>query len=871
MSKTIVTPLLPNLGGLQAEDQLPDQVATIQRESYLSSAANPLPSIKTDKNEEKKVDSFQEDDSDSFKRVFDGSLLKGKNVKIADKISKIEDKLIFTSESVQINLETTNSTLISSPASSLNTTVLAMHREAALCEFAPSSITTTEVIEPLASEVVTPDSPSSETKDLAEIVSVIEFSLEEPTKPESRSIQPEPTTINPDYEAPSIITKEPTNSSRLSQAVADKNSTNSLIRDCWMPPIFEVIELLPSDSNLVVTQVTTVDSAQAGQIISLSWTVQNQGLEATNSNAWQDEIYFSVDKILGNEDDVYLSSLYYPSFGLAINDSYTATQDIYLSNYALGDGYLLIKIDAYNNQLETDETDNTQAIAFTITAPQDNLVATEFIAPETAQAGQKITLSWTVQNQGQEATTVNYWYDAIYFSLDNVLGNEDDVYLATIYQDRSSLLEVNSSYTATEDIYLSNYALGNGYLLIKTDADNNQLETDETDNTQAIAFNINAPQDNLVVTHFMAPETAQVGQNITLSWTVQNQGQEATTANYWYDEVYFSLDNVLGNEDDVYLTSVYQDQSSVLAANDSYTTTQEIYLPNYVVGNGYLLVKTDAYNHQLETSGTDNSQAIAFNVRVPEINLAITNFTAPETAQGSQEITLSWTAQNLGSEVTTLDYWYDRLYFSTDQILDQNDYYYLADTAFDNKKMTLMEGNSIASEGENLIRLPDDFNPPWGDSVLADVYVPEFAKLSLGANESYTITLTIALPDFVGEGYLFVETDSYNYQLETNESDNTQFWAITIGDALIAPINDAKAPVEVEKDPLIGPLYLPNPILEEFPGITDTISILPLPDLTIEDGTYLMPYSGGLIHPISHDSELIPTLFTNSVEGNGIG
>ena len=896
MSKTIVTPLLPDLGGLQAEDQLQDQVATIQRESYPSSAANPSPSTETNKNEEEKGDSFQKDKSDTFKRASDDSLLSEKNIQIADTTSKVEDNSIKSSEYDQIDLEKTNLTFISSPNSSLNptalveiapnsiaplnATVLAAYSEVDLYEIAPNSVATTEVSDPFASDAVTPDSPPSETKDSAEIASVIGVVFpEDSTEPEPSPIQPEPTTISSDYETPSVITKEPTNSSRLNQAVADKNSTNSLIRGCWMPifdwmPIFAVIEPLPSDSNLVVTQATTVDSAQAGQFISLSWTVQNQGRSATNSNGWQDEIYFSIDKIFGNEDDVYLSSFYYSSFGLAIDDSYTVTQDIYLSNAALGDGYLLIKTDAYNNQLETDETDNIQAIAFNITAPQDNLVVTEFIAPETAKAGQKVTLSWTVQNQGQEATTVNYWYDTIYFSLDNVLGNEDDVYLATVYQDRSSLLEVNGSYTATEDIYLSNYALGNGYLLNQTDAYNNQLETDETDNVQVIVFNITAPQDNLVVTNLIAPETAQAGQSITVSWTVQNQGQEATTANYWFDEVYFSLDDVLGNEDDVYLTSVYQDQSSVLAADSGYTTTQEIYLPNYAVGNGYLFVKTDAYNNQLETSGTDNTQKISFNVTVPETNLVVTDFTAPETAQAGQEITLSWTVENLGSEATTLDYWYDRLYFSTDQILDQNDYYYLADTAFDRKKMTLMEGNSIASEGENLIRLPNDFNRPWGDSFLADVYVPEFAKLSLGANESYTITLSIVLPDFVGEGYLFVETDSYNYQLETNESDNTQVLAITIGDALTAPINDAKPPVKIEEDPLIGLPYIPDPTLETFPKITDDNGIIPLSDVTIEDGILmicsgLMTCSGGLTPPINNDSELVPTLF--AIDGNGIG
>ena len=870
MSKMIVTSLLSDLGSLETDDQLLDQVATSQRESYPNSGANPSPAIKTDKSEQEKVEAFQENESDNLKRASDDSLLKEKVVKNADKIWKNQENLIFSSETRQFNSETTDSTLIFPPITPLNTTILEAHREADLYEITPDSITTINVIEPLTTETFTPDSPPSAMEDSVEIVSVIEVSSADPTEPEPNSMPPQPTTIKPDYEVPSVITKEPTNSSPLSrQVVADKNSASSLIRGCWMP-IFEVIEPLPSNSNLVVTQATTVDSAQAGQIISLSWTVQNQGLETTNSNAWQDEIYFSIDKILGNEDDVYLSSFYYPSFGLAINDSYTATQDVYLSNFALGDGYLLIKTDAYNNQLETDETDNIQAIAINITAPQDNLVITEGITPETAQAGQKITLSWTVQNQGQEATTVNYWYDAIYFSLDDILGNEDDVYLATIYQDRSSGLEVNGSYTVTEDIYLSNYALGNGYLLIQTDAYNNQLETDETDNVQAIAFNITAPQDNLVVTHFTAPETAQTGQSITLSWTVQNQGQDATTANYWFDEVYFSLDNILGNEDDVYLTSVYQDQSSVLAANDSYTTTQEIYLPNYVVGNGYLLVKTDAYNNQLETSGTDNTQAIAFNVTVPETNLVITDFTAPKTAQAGQEITLSWTVQNLGSEATTLDYWYDRLYFSTDQILDQNDYYYLANTGFDSKKVAMIEGNSVASEGENLMALPNGFYHPWGDSILADIYVPEFAKLSLGVSESYTITLTIVLPDFVGEGYLFVETDSYNYQLETNESDNAQFLAITINDALTAPINDGQPAVEVEKDPLIGLPYIPDPILEEIGVTTDNVCTLPLPDLTMEYGTSLMTYSGGLTPPINNDSEVISTLFTTSIDGSGI-
>ncbi|MFM7575568.1 MAG: CARDB domain-containing protein, partial [Microcystaceae cyanobacterium] len=160
--------------------------------------------------------------------------------------------------------------------------------------------------------------------------------------------------------------------------------------------------------------------------------------------------------------------------------------------------------------------------------------------------------------------------------------------------------------------------LGNGYLLVKTDFDNRQPETDETDNVyQAIAIKVTRP--NLVVTDFTAPTIAGSGQYITASWTVQNQG-DVDTYNGWYDRVVYSVDNVWGNDDDVYLGEYY---GSGLAVNGSYTSSPSLRIPDSVLGNGYLLVKTDFDNRQPETDETDNVyQAIAIKVTRP--NLVVT-------------------------------------------------------------------------------------------------------------------------------------------------------------------------------------------------------------------------------------------------------
>jgi subtilase family serine protease len=233
------------------------------------------------------------------------------------------------------------------------------------------------------------------------------------------------------------------------------------------------------------------------------------------------------------------------------------TQNISLPTTVLGDGYLLVKTDNYDNQIETDETDNVKAIAITATRP--NLVVTDITAPTIAGSGQEITVSWTVQNQGGVDTynnnnNNNNWYDRFVYSVDNVWGNEDDVNLNDFYPNwygNNIPLASDASYTLSQNIYLPTSALGDGYLLVKTDIYGYQIETNETDNVKAVAIAVKRP--HLVVTDITAPKIIGSGQSITVSWTVQNQGNINTYNNDWHDRVVYSVDNVWGNEDDINL------------------------------------------------------------------------------------------------------------------------------------------------------------------------------------------------------------------------------------------------------------------------------------------------------------------------------
>ena len=495
-----------------------------------------------------------------------------------------------------------------------------------------------------------------------------------------------------------------------------------------------------SGADLQVTAATAPTTAVLGETIELTWTVANKGTVTANSD-WYDTVYLSSDQTY-DFDDVYVAEKYISTeTPLAKDGSYTISKNVVLPSFTPGNQYLLFVTDSTDSQGETNGTNNTKAVAINIAAP--DLQVTAATAPTTAVLGETVALTWTVANKGTGTANSN-WYDEVYLSSDQTY-DFDDVYVAGEYISTQTPLAKDGSYTISKNFVLPNFASGNQYLLFVADGSRDQGETDETNNTKAVAISLNAP--DLIITNASAPDSVTVGQTFSVSWDVKNQG--TFTANLdWYDLIVVSTDQIFGNNDDTYVTEVWEGALTPLAAAGTYTKTLNVTLPSTATGDRYLLFKVDGSDYQAETDETNNVKAVAINITAPD--LQVTTATAPTTAVLGETVELTWTVGNKGTGTATRD-WYDRVYLSSDQT----------------------------------------FN--FGDVPVTSEYIS--TQTPLAKDGSYTISKNVVFPSFTpGNQYLLFVADDYRYQGETNENNNVRAVAITLS----APdliVSDTSAPV----------------------------------------------------------------------------
>ncbi|NDJ23933.1 type I secretion C-terminal target domain-containing protein [Nostoc sp. B(2019)] len=446
--------------------------------------------------------------------------------------------------------------------------------------------------------------------------------------------------------------------------------------------------------NLVVTNATVSTLPRLGQTYSVSWTVKNQSSFLASAD-WEDFVYLSTDDVLDDSDTFITSRSAANNTPLAAGVSYTVTKNITLPGTKLdanSNYYLLFAADRYGNQGETNETDNVLAKPISLSAP--DLVVTNATTPTSGVLGQIVSLSWTIKNQGG-FPTFNYWSNHIFLSTDDVL-DDSDTFLAA--QGVETPLAAGASYTASEDIILPGIALGsnsNYYLLVVTDRGNYQSETNETNNVLAKQISLFAP--DLVVTNAIAPTSAVLNQTFSVSWTVKNQGSFTASAN-WYDYIYLSTDDVLDNNDTRIQFSAKN--NTLLTAGASYTSTQNISLPSITLGtnsNYYLLFVADDYNKQGETDKTNNVLAKQINLSAPD--LVITSASA---TGSNKTVSASWTVKNQGSSPAYAN-WYDYIYLSTDDVLDDSDTFLSSQSAYNTP---LAAGASYTSTQDITITLP---------------------------------------------------------------------------------------------------------------------------------------------------------------------
>ncbi len=183
-------------------------------------------------------------------------------------------------------------------------------------------------------------------------------------------------------------------------------------------------------------------------------------------------------------------------------------------------------------------------------------------------------------------------------------------------------------------------------------------------------------QPDLTVTNvLLGSPTAVVGNadNLSITWTVENQGTWAPTQN-WNDSFYLS-NTTTYNSSAVFVGSVSRDDSFPLLAGSSYTSTTTLAIPNTALqGNQYLLVVTDPTNTINESNTANNVGAAAIDLTAPNVDLEVSNpsvTTASLIAGNGNSVNVSWTVTNEGSDSANTA-WSDGLYLASGTTVDAN-------------------------------------------------------------------------------------------------------------------------------------------------------------------------------------------------------
>ena len=523
-------------------------------------------------------------------------------------------------------------------------------------------------------------------------------------------------------------------------------------------------------ADLMVQSITAPTTVLAGEEVEVVWRVENNGADPASAPwGWSDELWYSQDATLDPEIDQYLD--YHSQWSdLGAGEHYDVTVWPTLSGVPAGAGHLFVVTDAYGNVEESDEDNNRQSVGITVTIPNVDLRVTSSTGPATASPGETVNLSWTVLNDGSD-TAPGGWFDSVYVSTDTTLSVDDvDVWTegGQQYLYREGPVTGGASYTASGGFEISTEApTGDVYLLFAADTrrsfgeggelgtsspqgfTGDQTETDDGNNVLAREIEIVAPDVDLAVIEADAPETADAGGEITVSWLVQNQGSAATTSDGWLDAVYHSDDASFDPWDE---RLDYTWNETALAAGGTYGVSEfNLSLPTDLpAGEGFLLFVTDDNNDQAETDETDNAYAVGITILPPDVDLTVFAATAPDSVAPGESISVSWTVKNVGTIGTDNYTWRDEVYFSTDATLDGEDEYMTGRTRYGD----LSGGSSYTRSG-------------------ISASVPESAP--------------------AGMGYLLFVTDVYEAQGESNEGNNVRAVEITVAGADLT-VTSATAP-----------------------------------------------------------------------------
>ena len=275
-------------------------------------------------------------------------------------------------------------------------------------------------------------------------------------------------------------------------------------------------DLEPLDMNSAVTVVPAGSATGA---------LTHLATNATNGTANKNfvfNVYLSTNDNIETTDTLLSVQNYNWNFGALGSVTVNMVPVTIPSNTPPGNYYLGVIYDnATDGNTANNDSDGWDAVAITVTKP--DLDVTAFSVPASAQPGDVIAASNTVQNIGSAAA--GSFRVGIYFSSDATCNTSD-----TLIGSRTiaSLAAGASSAANTPATIPSGAAVGTRYICAVADDLGAVAESNESNNSASTSLTIVQP--DLTFPALGAPAKASPGGGITISNTVRNDGTAAAGA-----------------------------------------------------------------------------------------------------------------------------------------------------------------------------------------------------------------------------------------------------------------------------------------------------------------------------------------------------
>ncbi len=423
-------------------------------------------------------------------------------------------------------------------------------------------------------------------------------------------------------------------------------------------------------------------SPQSGDNVTISWNDANTGTGNVNQSFYD---YVQVQNLTTGQT-LSTSTVYYNfnTLGnLAAGTSMPRQLVVQLPNGPAGAGDIQITVTTnYYDNVDVGNASNNTAqttVTSTLAAYPDLQVENLIVSPSSGlQSGDNVTVDWSDANTGNGPVNGAFYDHVVVQNL--TTGNTVDT--ADVYYDpnASGPIAAGGSAARQLDFTLPQGTAGAGQLqvTVTTNYYNQVFEyntagpggtsTAQSNNSASDAFSATlAAYADLAVSNVTAPSlTIGNPAQVTVGWTVTNQGTGTGTVSTWEDAVIASPDD---NPADGKTLAEFT-HTGLLSVNGSYTQSQTFFLPPKFEGQYHLFVEADAGDVVFENGLRSVSTAEAPNLfdvaPIPYAELEVSAVTIPAAAASGQPMQMSYTVTNQGIGPTNTSSWNDTVLLTSD-------------------------------------------------------------------------------------------------------------------------------------------------------------------------------------------------------------